>query len=71
MRIESKNLENGVSELRKEAQSFMEGKSSRQDSSSLIERILAASGERRAGLVLKGGYIAGVGSYEGEMEVDL
>ena len=29
MRIESKNLENGVSERRKEAQSFMEGKSSR------------------------------------------
>ena len=54
MRIESKNLENGVSERRKEAQSFMEGKSSRQDSSSLRERILAASGEKRAGLVLKG-----------------
>lgn len=91
MRIESKNLENGVSERRKEAQSFMEGKSSRQDSSSLRERILAASGEKRAGLVLKGarvvnvftgeleeadvaiegGYIAGVGSYEGETEVDL
>ena len=69
----------------------MEGKSSRQDSSSLRERILAASGEKRAGLVLKGarvvnvftgeleeadvaieaGYIAGVGSYEGETEVDL
>jgi len=91
VRIESKNLENGVSERRKEAQSFMEGKSSRQDSSSLRERILAASGEKRAGLVLKGarvvnvftgeleeadvaieaGYIAGVGSYEGETEVDL
>ena len=66
----------------------MEGKSSRQDSSSLRERILAASGEKRAGLVLKGarvvnvftgeleeadvaiegGYIAGVGSYEGETD---
>lgn len=63
----------------------------RRDKNSLRERILAASGEKRAGLVLKGarvvnvftgeleaadvavegGYIAGVGSYEGETEVDL
>ena len=69
----------------------MKEQGSRQDKNSLRERILAASGEKRAGLVLKGarvvnvftgeleeadvavegGYIAGVGSYEGETEVDL
>ena len=69
----------------------MEKQSGRQDRNSLRERILAASGEKRAGLVLKGArivnvftgeleeadvavegeYIAGIGSYEGETEVDL
>lgn len=52
-------------ERRKEAQSFMGGKSSRQDSSSLRERILAASGEKRAGLVLKGARVVNV--FTGEL----